>query len=82
MAEAHSDLGFTFMASGEDLVRILRHGREVTILRGIVAHRFLRKAATASENEVQMLCAKFTGNYKRGNEGEARKVRATNGRHR
>jgi hypothetical protein len=82
MVEAHSDLGFTFKASGQDVVRILRHGREVTILRGMVAHQFLSKAAVASEEAVQKLCAKFTGNYKRGNEGEARKVRSANGRHR
>ena len=82
MAEVQSDLGFTFRASGQDVVRIFRHGREVTILRGRVAHQFLGKAAGASEAAVQKLCAKFTGNYKRGNEGAARAAKGTDGRHR
>jgi hypothetical protein len=47
----------------------------------VVAQRFLAKAAGASEEAIQMLCARFTGNYKRGNEGDARKTRSTHGRH-
>ena len=65
---APPDLGFTYRASGRDAVRILRHGKEVTVLRGKAAERFLGKAEGASPEEVQQLCARVTGNYKRGNE--------------
>jgi hypothetical protein len=68
---AQPDLGFTYRASGRDAVRILRHGREVTVLRGKPAQRFLGKAEGASPEAVQQLCARVTGNYKRGNEGLA-----------
>lgn len=70
------DLGFSFRASGESAVRILRHGKEVTILRGEAARKFLAKAAGANEAAIQQLCARVTGNYKRGNEGAAGEARA------
>lgn len=68
MTSAQSDLGFTYRPSGRDTVRILRHGREVSVLRGKAAERFLGKAEGASPEAVQQLCARATGNYKRGNE--------------
>ena len=71
MTPAQADLGFTYRASGRDTVRILRHGREVSVLRGKSAERFLGKAEGASPEAVQQLCARATGNYKRGNEGLA-----------
>ena len=71
MTSAQADLGFTYRAKGRETVRILRHGREVTVLRGMSAERFLGKAEGASPEAVQQLCARATGNYKRGNEGLA-----------
>lgn len=68
MGTPASDLGFSYRASKEGTVRILRHGKEVTVLRGNAALRFLGKAEGATDPAVQMLCAKVTGNYKRGNE--------------
>ena len=62
------DLGFTSRASGGETVRILRHGKEVTILRGKAASRFLGRAEGAAPEALQQLCARVTGNYKRGNE--------------
>lgn len=63
-----TDLGFTYRVSKDGVVRIHRHGREVTVLRGKAALQFLGKAQGAADPVVQMLCAKVTGNYKRGNE--------------
>lgn len=63
-----TDLGFTCRVSKDGVVRILRHGKEVTVLRGKAALQFLAKAEGAPAPEVQLLCAKVTGNYKRGNE--------------
>ncbi|MBK8321509.1 MAG: hypothetical protein IPL06_01940 [Betaproteobacteria bacterium] len=65
---ATTDLGFTYRASREGVVRIFRYGKEVTVLRGKAALQFLAKAEGAPPPEVQLLCAKVTGNYKRGNE--------------
>jgi len=53
-------------------VRICRNGRTVAVLRGASAERFLAKAEGASPDAIQRLCAKVTGNYRRGNEAEAR----------
>jgi hypothetical protein len=76
---AQPDLGFTYRTSGRDAVRILRHGREVTVLRGTAAARFLGKAEGASPEALQQLCARATGNYKRGNEGLAASRRRSRG---
>lgn len=75
-----TDLGFTCRTMGQDRVSILRHGREVTVLRGAAAQAFLAKAQSASAEALQILCAKVTGNYKRGNERTAQRVRGGTGR--
>ena len=64
-------LGFTYRATRQGVVHISRAGREVATLRGEVAARFLSKAERASPDAVQQLCARVTGNYKRGNESRA-----------
>ena len=68
MTPAPEELGFTHRVSKDGAVRIFRHGQEVTVLRGKAAAQFLGKADGASPGEIQLLCAKVTGNYKRGNE--------------
>jgi hypothetical protein len=52
----------------------------VTILRAKAASDFLAKAEEASVDAVQQLCARVTGNYKRGNESVASAVRKSKGR--
>jgi len=49
-------------------VRISRHGKRVMTLGGLEAARFLNALRTADDNEAQLLMARFTGDYKRGNE--------------
>jgi hypothetical protein len=68
MGSAQTDLGFTYRATAKGVVHISRGGREVTILRAKAAAGFLAKADGASFDAVQQLCARATGNYKRGNE--------------
>jgi hypothetical protein len=63
-----ADLGFSYRATAQGVVRISRDGREVTTLRAEAAARFLAKAAGATPEAIQQLCARITGNYKRGNE--------------
>ena len=66
------DLGFTYHPTRAGEVRILRAGRIVTTLRGAAAREFLAEADGAAAAAVQQLCARVTGNYRRGNEAVAR----------
>jgi hypothetical protein len=49
-------------------VRIFWQGRMVTTLAGARAARFLREIERADEDDAQLLMARVTGNFKRGNE--------------
>ena len=52
--------------SGE--VAIARDGRVVTVVRGLAAERLTARLTSASDEQVQHLLARATGNYRRGNE--------------
>ena len=56
---------FTYAAAKDDTVRISWNGRVVTTLRGERARRFLYEVDRGDE---QLVMAKATGNFKRGNE--------------
>lgn len=56
--------GFDYTARGDQVV-ISHHGRVATILRGAKASAFL---AQVDSGDPQLLMAKLTGNYRRGNE--------------
>ena len=56
---------FSYQASKDDTVRISWNGRVVTTLRGREALRFLDDVGRGDE---QLVMAKATGNFKRGNE--------------
>ena len=79
-ASVQADLGFTYRTTAQGVVHISRRGREVVTLRAQAAARFLAKAEGASMDAVQQLCARVTGNYKRGNESVASAVRRGKGR--
>jgi hypothetical protein len=49
-------------------VRISWKGRIVTVLRKESAVKFLERVSIADEKEAQLIMAKTTGNFKRGNE--------------
>jgi hypothetical protein len=61
--------GFEFAVRGDDVV-IRHHGITATMLRGARAQEFLAEAA---EGDTQLLMARVTGNYRRGNERAARR---------
>ena len=63
---------FAFRAGKEGAVFISRGGREVTVLRGKAAARFLARTAGVDEAGVQLEMARVTGNYRRGNERRAK----------
>ena len=52
-------------------VKISWRGKVVTILRKESAMKFLERISVANEHEAQLIMAKVTGNFKRGNERRA-----------
>jgi len=81
MASVQTEFGFTFSATSKGAVHIARDGREVVVLRARAASDFLAKAESATPDAVQQLCARVTGNYKRGNESAAASARKVRGRY-
>ncbi|MBN9157598.1 MULTISPECIES: hypothetical protein [unclassified Microbacterium] len=61
--------GFTYAVRGEDVV-ITHRGAVATTLRGRRAAEFLDQVQT---QDPQLLMARVTGNYRRGNERAARR---------
>jgi hypothetical protein len=61
--------GFDYQARSDGSVVIEHHGRAVTHLRGGRAAEFLAEVGTDDPQEVM---ARWTGNYRRGNERTAR----------
>jgi hypothetical protein len=60
---------FTYRITKNNMVFIDYHGKQVTILKGKDAEKIIKRINdAASEKEVQLILAKVTGNFKRGNE--------------
>ena len=59
---------FSYRAHKDGTVEIRYKRRPVTTLAGKLAERFLEQAPTEDEHGKQLLMAKATGNFKRGNE--------------
>lgn len=60
--------GFEFEEQGGEVV-VFHHGRRATVLRGARAQGFLEDV---DRGDPQELMARVTGNYRRGNERQAR----------
>jgi len=60
--------GFAYHRRGDDVI-ITHHGKPATTLRGERARSFLEDIETADSQEIM---ARLTGNYRRGNERQAR----------
>ena len=59
---------FTFRQRGDGSVAIFWKGRRVQVLTGKLAENFLAAAPECTGQELQLLMAKASGNFKRGNE--------------
>nr|WP_304217379.1 hypothetical protein [Fredinandcohnia onubensis] len=60
---------FNFRVTKDNTVFLHYHGRQVKILRGTEAKKFLERISVAeNKTEAQLIMAKITGNFKRGNE--------------
>ncbi|MFJ6659969.1 hypothetical protein ACIQNG_27000 [Streptomyces sp. NPDC091377] len=61
--------GFAYVEQSDGSVTITHHGRPAGTLRGDRAERFLAEVQGA---DPQLVMARWTGNYRRGNERTAR----------
>ncbi len=59
---------FTYQAIKDDKIFIYWHEKRVKILKGKEAQRFTDKIRGLGDQEIQLVMAKITGNFKRGNE--------------
>lgn len=59
---------FSFQVLKDFRIRIFWNGKEVMVLNESAGKQFLRKIDSQSEKNVQLIMAKMTGNFKRGNE--------------
>ena len=60
---------FSYRVSKDGTIFIEYYGKQVKILKGKDAEKFIRKMdVSENEQEVQLIMAKITGNFKRGNE--------------
>lgn len=66
------DEPFAYRVGKDGTVFISWQGRQATILRGKAAARFLSRIAGLDGAALQLELAKVTGNFKRGNERQAK----------
>lgn len=61
---------FTFRETKDGKVFLYWQGKQIMILKEKHAESFLKKIANVTEEQAQLLMAKVTGNFKRGNENK------------
>jgi len=59
---------FSYKVSKDNKVFIYWYGKQVSILKGKESEKFLKRVENADQKEMQLVMAKVTGNFKRGNE--------------
>jgi hypothetical protein len=59
---------FTFRTTKDGKVFIHWHGKQIMILKGTSADKFMASITQADAQQAQLLMAKITGNFKHGNE--------------
>ena len=59
---------FAYQKGKDGKVFLFWEGKQVSLLKGKAASKFLTKVEGLSSFEVQLVLAKLTGNFKRGNE--------------
>ncbi|HFK1766175.1 hypothetical protein AT258_05890 [Bacillus wiedmannii] len=63
------DMMFHYKVTKNNIVLIEYYGKQIMILKGNAAEKFLNKINLAhNDTERQLIMAKVTGNFKRGNE--------------
>jgi hypothetical protein len=62
---------FSYFQSKDGKIFISWHGQQVKILKGSAAQRFAERISRIDPYAAQLLMARVTGNFKRGNEKRA-----------
>ncbi|MCD8511089.1 MAG: hypothetical protein LRY73_15305 [Bacillus sp. (in: Bacteria)] len=66
-----SEVPFHYRVTKDNTIFLDYEGKQVKILKGKDAEKFIKKMNVAeNEKERQLILAKITGNFKRGNEGK------------
>lgn len=63
---------FTYRSTKDNKILIYWKGKQVTILTGKASETFLKSIEGKDHLETQLVMAKLTGNFKRGNEKNAK----------
>jgi hypothetical protein len=63
---------FAYHLTKDGRVRVSHHGRHVVTVAGAAGARLASQLEGATERETQLLLARATGNFKRGNERSGR----------
>jgi len=59
---------FSYRVSKDNKIFIFWNGKQVMVLKGKESEKFLAKVSIANKIESQLIMARITGNFKRGNE--------------
>ena len=59
---------FSYQKSKDDKVFIYWYNQQVMILKNKMAQKFIKQIEGLDDSEKQLVMAKITGNFKRGNE--------------
>lgn len=59
---------FSYKITNSDKVIIHRNNKQIMIIKGKETVKLQSKILNKSEQQIQLILAKITGNYKRGNE--------------
>jgi hypothetical protein len=59
---------FSYRANKDGNIILYWNNKQVKIIKGPAAQKFLNSIAQADQREAQLIMAKVTGNFKRGNE--------------
>ena len=62
---------FTYRITKDGKVFVHWHGRQIMILKGEAAEKFITAIAQADTQQAQLLMARVTGHFKHGNEKKA-----------
>ncbi len=62
---------FTYRTTKDGKVFIQRHGKQIVILKGEAAEKFIIAVEQANTQQAQLLMARVTGHFKHGNEKKA-----------
>ncbi len=69
-----SENPFSYKITDSDKIIIYRNNKQIMIVKGEKATKLKLKIIGNTKSELQLVLAKITGNYKRGNERNANQI--------